>query len=86
MNEVRARHFLTRRFNGGRRVRLWHIASVIAVQRHVRSWRQTGRDWHTAKVTLLTPSDHAAYARRAASYAHFGAMQHVRQTPRIHGW
>src|ERR1019366_1498182 len=24
-----------------------HIASVIAVHRHVRSWVQTGSDWHT---------------------------------------
>jgi hypothetical protein len=33
---------------------LWHIASVSAAQRHVRSWVQTGSVWHTGKVTRLT--------------------------------
>jgi hypothetical protein len=31
--------------------RCWHITSVGAVQRHVRSWGQTGSNRHTAKTT-----------------------------------
>jgi hypothetical protein len=32
----------------------WHIASVIAAQRHVRCRGETGSNRHTAKVTQLT--------------------------------
>jgi hypothetical protein len=35
---------------------LWHTASVIAAQRHARSWVQTGSDRCTAKVTRMTQS------------------------------
>jgi len=38
--------------------RCWHIASVIAAQRHVRSWVQTGSDQHDAEVTRLTHQRH----------------------------
>jgi putative ABC transport system substrate-binding protein len=38
----------------------WHLASVIAVQRHVRSWVQTGSDGHSAKVSRLTRSGSGA--------------------------
>ena len=34
-------------------VACWHITSVIAVQRHVRSWANTGSDQHSAKVSRL---------------------------------
>jgi len=32
----------------------WHLASIIAAQRLVRSWVQTGSGQPTAKVTRLT--------------------------------
>ena len=35
-------------------VHTWHLASVIAVQRHVRIWVNTGSDRHPAKVSQLT--------------------------------
>ena len=37
-------------------VHTWHIASVIAARRHVRSWVSTGSDRLVAKVTRLTQS------------------------------
>ena len=37
-------------------VHTWHLASVVAVQRKVRSWVNTGSDRHAAKVTRLTQS------------------------------
>jgi hypothetical protein len=45
-------------------VRLWHIASVIAVQRHVRSRVQTGSERHAANVTRLPHSGHWVAASR----------------------
>jgi hypothetical protein len=34
-----------------KQVRFWPIASVSAVQRHVRSWPETGSGWPIAKVS-----------------------------------
>jgi hypothetical protein len=48
-------------------VAFWHIASVIAVQRHVRSWVQTGSDRHIAKMTRLTHVRHDDLSRTLTS-------------------
>jgi hypothetical protein len=38
-------------------VGLWHIASVSAVQRHVRSWMNSGSRAHALKTTFVTRAD-----------------------------
>src|ERR1700687_5242935 len=52
-------------------VHTWHLASVIAVQRHVRSWMQNRSDRHIAKVTRLTQR---AFLRRTAKGLQPGSL------------
>jgi hypothetical protein len=40
------------------RRRLWHLTSVGAVQRYVRSWGQIGSDRPNVKTALLTQKRH----------------------------
>jgi hypothetical protein len=49
-------------------VRNWHIGSVVAVQRHVRGWGQTGSNQHIAKVTRLTHVRHRPRRRFRPGY------------------
>ena len=40
-------------------IRVWHIGWLIAPQRYVRSWVQTGNEGHAAKDIALTPNGHS---------------------------
>ena len=42
-------------------VHTWHLASVIAAQRHVRSWVQSRKVGPTPKLTILTRNGHLVW-------------------------
>src|SRR4030088_161655 len=60
------------------RLLYWHIASLSAVQRYVRSWGQTGSDRPTVKTALMTHTGRSPQSNAVISCA--GVAREIHRT------